>query len=207
MNNSLDGFRPILLKSFIGRGKARRIRKRTNRYKDYLACSIYFVSKIITRAIITGALSIINGNLLESLAICFRIMILSLESVISNKLSYFALVYASPLVVCSHFSFNRCIHLSNFGIGIEDIFTICNPKISEDAGGIVSILFKRCSFMLARVIWLIFDCSFPDAWKIFLTQYEFGNFVHWCVVNGVSLSYDKCFLMRSSRNRLDTRFG
>lgn len=133
-------------------------------------------------------------------------MILSLESMISDKLSYFALVYASSLVVRSHFSFNRRIHLSNFGIGIEDIFTICNSKISEGAGGIVSILFKRCSFMLSRVIWLIFDRSFPDAWKTFLTQYEFANFVHWCVVNGVSLSYDKCFLMRSSRNRLDTRF-
>lgn len=87
MNNSLDGFRPVLLKSFIGRRKAHRIRKRTNRYKDYLVCSAYFVSKIITTAIITGALSIINGNLLESLAICFRIMILSLESAISDKLS------------------------------------------------------------------------------------------------------------------------
>lgn len=89
MNNSLGGFRLILLKSFIRRRKARRIRKRTNRYKDYLVCSVYFVSKITTRAIITGALSIISGNLLESLAICFRIMILSLESVISNKLSTF----------------------------------------------------------------------------------------------------------------------
>lgn len=88
-NNSLDGFPLILLKSFIGRRKARRIRKRRNRYRDYLVCSVYFVSKIITRAIITGALSIINGNLSESLAICFRIMILSLESVISDKLSIF----------------------------------------------------------------------------------------------------------------------
>lgn len=164
MNNSLNGFRLILLKSFIRRRKAHRIRKRTNRYKDYLVCSVYFVSKIIT-----GALSVINGNLLESLAICFRIMILSLESVISNKfLIFFCVVFHTGLcfstVVCSHFSFNRCIHLSNFGIGIEDIFTICNPKISEGASGIASILFKCCSFMLSRVIWLIFDCSFPDTW-------------------------------------------
>lgn len=101
MNNSLNGFRLILLKSFIRRRKAHRIRKRTNRYKDYLVCSVYFVSKIIT-----GALSVINGNLLESLAICFRIMILSLESVISNKFLIFFCVFHTGLCfsTCSLFT-------------------------------------------------------------------------------------------------------